>query len=262
MSKLPEARNPPRAFTRSKLFAVAAASVALCYILLDYLDLDDYLTFSALSGTTNFAISTVSSAGPIGILLLMLMESASLPIPSEVVLPLAGFLAYQGRMDLGEALIASVIGSMGGSFIDYAVGYALGASALKRFHWWSSKQVEHSIYWFQKYGTHAVFFARFVVGLRTLISFPAGAFKMNVARFSLITLLASCIWNAALLYAGYALGSRWVYVTSLFKVYLLPASAVAVVAIAALLPPILLLRKRKARRQDGKALRRRPYRRP
>jgi len=208
--------------------------VLIIYIAFEYFDLDDYLTIPSASILITLAIEAVSKYGIWGIFSLMTLESASLPIPSEVVLPLSGFLASQGKIDLWMALLASLAGSMIGSLIDYYIGYSVGISALRHIHWMNTKGLDASINWFERHGDFAVLATRFIAGARTLISFPAGALKMKIKNFIILTFVGSAIWDASLLYGGFLLGSNWSQISSWFSRYFLPASAIIILVVVLL----------------------------
>jgi len=203
----------------------------IIYFAFEYFDLDDYLTIPSTSILITLAIEAISKYGIWGIFSLMTLESASLPIPSEVVLPLSGFLASQGKIDLWMAFLASLAGSMIGSLIDYYIGYNIGVSALRHIRWMNAKGLDASISWFEKYGNFAVFATRFIAGARTLVSFPAGALKMRMKNFIILTLVGSAIWDASLLYGGFLLGSNWPQISSWFSKYFLPASAIIILVV-------------------------------
>ncbi|MDP7975308.1 MAG: DedA family protein [Thermoprotei archaeon] len=191
---------------------------------------------------TDYALGVVSG-GPWVVFILMTLESASLPIPSEVLLPLTGYMISQGRMELVPALTAAIAGSMLGSYVDYAIGKVVGLELLGRTRWVSRSALESATRWFDRYGAYAVFLTRFLAGFRTLISFPAGAFGMRLTAFSLCTLAGSAIWDASLIYLGIFLGSRWSQVVYAGSRYYLEASALVVVLLLAGLALFLLRRK-------------------
>lgn len=176
-----------------------------------------------------WSISVMSDHGGVALFILMTLESSSLPIPSEVILPFAGFMVYDGRLSFASALLLTTVGAMIGSYIDYYIGRYLGNSQLLRENPLFSRGLVRAEGWFRRYGDAAVFGTRFLAGARTLISFPAGASKMPFVRFSLLTLAGCLIWNAALIYAGYVLSEQWTLITRMMGQFYLPiALAVAV----------------------------------
>ena len=155
----------------------------------------------------------MQALGEWGVGLMIVLETVFPPIPSEVVLPLAGFLAKQGDMSLPLVIVTSTLGSYLGALLLYWLGFVLGRERAIR---WLSKlplvekeDFERASDWFDKHGTPAVFFGRFVPGVRSLISLPAGAAKMNLLKFSVATIAGSAIWNGGLVLLGYALGSQY-----------------------------------------------------
>ncbi|MCL4344669.1 MAG: DedA family protein [Nitrososphaerota archaeon] len=179
-----------------------------------------------------WAAYEVSAGGPVMVFALMALESASLPIPSEVILPLSGFLIAQGKMELVPVFISSLAGSMVGSIADYYIGYVIGMEAIYKKSWISSKSLMAATSWFNKYGGWAVTFSRMLAGARTLISFPAGAFKMEIKRFSLYTLVGSALWSGVLVYLGMVLGSHWASVEGIINRTVVPLGVGFIVALA------------------------------
>jgi membrane protein DedA with SNARE-associated domain len=174
----------------------------------------DPLINAILSFTTDVT-ATVSCWGYTGIFVLMLLESSSLPVPSEVVLPFAGYLISAGFYHLSFELtvLVATIAAIIGSLIDYFAGLR-GVQALVQRRvldrvFFSMDQLEYAGKWFHKYGLFIVFFARLIPGLRTLISFPAGAARMDVRKFVALTTAGCLLWNSLLTYVGYYLGTNW-----------------------------------------------------
>jgi len=157
-------------------------------------------------------ISLMTSLGYASLFALMTLESASLPIPSEVVLPFAGYLAFLGVMNLGVALVISTLAALFGALIDYVLAYKLGNAFvegfIKRFGM-GRKSLETAEDWFRRRGSWTVLGARFVPVVRSVISLPAGLFKMPILSFILFTAAGCIIWNAVLIYAGFAAGALW-----------------------------------------------------
>jgi membrane protein DedA with SNARE-associated domain len=157
----------------------------------------------------DFIVHVMQSAGYTGIFALMVLESATLPVPSEIVLPFAGYLVYLGTFNFSIALIAASVGSLIGTVIDYAVGYYLGRAAILRYGNYvhlSEKSLVSSENWFKKYGPITVLFARFVPLIRTLVAFPAGIAEMKIVKFLAYSIVGIVFWDAALIYIGYYVG--------------------------------------------------------
>ncbi len=166
----------------------------------------------ALSDTIfNFAVNTMSQAGYLGIFVLMVMESATLPVPSEIVLPLAGYLVYTGQIEFWSAVVVASLGSLVGTTIDYVIGFYLGRLAILRYGRWvrlTEHHLERSESWFEKYGNPAVLLARFVPLVRTVIAFPAGIAKMSFAKFLAFSAVGIFVWDAILIYLGELAGQN------------------------------------------------------
>lgn len=154
--------------------------------------------------------------GVVGVFVLTLVETVFPPIPSEFIMPLAGYLATQGEIGLVAAVAAGTLGSTVGALILYAVGRKVGEARLKDFadrhgRWLtlSRRDVDRASDWFSRHGALVVFGGRLVPGLRSLISLPAGIDGMSLPVFVTCTLLGSAAWSGLLVGLGYALGSRF-----------------------------------------------------
>jgi len=167
-------------------------------------------------GLTGWVIGVVDALGEVGVAALTLLETVFPPIPSEVVLPLAGYLANRGRLDLLGVLVASIVGALLGALVLYTLGARLGAARatalLARLPLLDREDVERAAGWFDRHGSAAVFTGRLVPGVRSLISLPAGASRMSLLRFAVLTVLGSALWNSLLVGAGYALGTQYALV--------------------------------------------------
>ena len=159
-----------------------------------------------------FVIAVISQAGYPGIVLLMGIESACIPLPSEIIMPFSGYLVYTGRFKLAWVALAGAVGCNVGSLVAYYVG-ALGGRPLAekygRYVLVTRHDLELADRWFARYGDWAVFFARLLPVVRTFIALPAGVARMNFLRFNIYTFLGSLPWCLALAYAGLKLGERW-----------------------------------------------------
>lgn len=194
----------------------------------------------------DWVISIMEALGAVGVGVAVFLENVFPPIPSEVVLPLAGFTTTQGDLDVWAALMWSVIGSVSGAFLLYGLGRSIGAARLRQVADWmwlvDATDVDKSLSWFDKYGKYSVFFGRLVPGVRSLISIPAGVDKMNPVLFGVLTAVGSTIWNAVLIWAGVWLGAEWETVSMWFERY----STIIYVVIALILAYVLfvLVRRR------------------
>jgi len=166
-----------------------------------------------LDGLAGFVVDVVDALGPVGVGALVALENLFPPIPSEVVLPVAGYLASRGEMSLVFAIVAATVGSLVGAVILYAAGALVG---LDRLYRWFDRvpllavsDVERTERWFARYGGWAVLIGRCVPVVRSLISIPAGMTRMPMGRFLLYTAIGSGVWNTVFVTAGYALGAQW-----------------------------------------------------
>jgi membrane protein DedA with SNARE-associated domain len=164
-------------------------------------------------GLTGFVLDTVDALGAPGVGLMSFLEVVFPPIPSEVVLPLAGYQVQQGRIGLVAVVLFSLAGAFLGSLLLYWVGKVVGldraARIADRIPLMDASDVTKSAEWFHRHEGAAVFTGRFVPGVRSLISLPAGAARMNLLKFSLLTLLGSGLWNGLLIGLGLALGTQY-----------------------------------------------------
>lgn len=154
--------------------------------------------------------------GVVGVFLLTLLETVFPPIPSEFIMPLAGYLASRGEMGVIAAVAAGTLGSTAGALLLYAVGRKVGEERLKSFagrhgRWLTllPRDVDRASDWFSRHGAWAVFGCRLVPGLRSLISLPAGIHGMPLLVFVACTLLGSALWTGLLVGVGYALGANF-----------------------------------------------------
>jgi membrane protein DedA with SNARE-associated domain len=167
-----------------------------------------------------FIKDLILTTGYPGVFFLMALESACLPIPSEIVMPFAGWLAYDGQFNLIFATRAGTFGCLAGSIGAYLIGMYGGRKFVLRYGKYlllSEKSLDSAERWFAKYGSSAVFFSRLLPIVRTFISLPAGMAKMNLVRFSVLTFLGSLPWCFALTYVGFALGPNWESITGIFR---------------------------------------------
>ncbi len=157
-------------------------------------------------------ISAIEIAGYPGLVGLMALESMIAPVPSELVMPFAGYLAAIGQFDLFIVILASVIGSIIGSVISYWLASRLGMQAISRFGkfvFLNEHHLEETSEWFRKHGEATILVGRFIPVVRHLISIPAGAGKMNFPRFVFFTTVGAAGWNGFLAYAGFYAGQNW-----------------------------------------------------
>jgi membrane protein DedA with SNARE-associated domain len=166
-----------------------------------------------LTGIAGWITDLIDRFGSPGVGFVILLENLFPPIPSEAVLPAAGYLAGVGRLGFASALIWSTIGSVVGALVLYGVGALVGADRIARvvarLPLMSIDEVDRAWRTFDRWDRKAVFFGRLVPGVRSLISIPAGARRMPLLPFVALTAVGSFLWNLLLISAGYWLGDRW-----------------------------------------------------
>ncbi|EWS80258.1 membrane protein [Brachybacterium phenoliresistens] len=201
----------------------------------------------------DWAVSTMERFGGLGVALLIFLENVFPPIPSEVILPLAGVAAAGPHHSFLGMLAFSLLGSVSGAWLLYGLGRALGPVRLRRLvvrlplvH---VEDYDRTVGWMDRHGTKGIFFGRMVPGVRSLVSIPAGLYAMPIGRFTLLTAAGSSLWNTLFLTLGYTLGSNW----HVIEPYTDAVSTV-VYAIVALLVGwwfVQLLRRERRRRAAG-----------
>lgn len=163
-----------------------------------------------------WVISVIETLGYLGLTVLVALENVFPPIPSELILPLAGFLTGQDRLSFPLVLVATTLGSLLGALLLYGIGMAAGQRGIRRLferygHWalLTSEDLTRAENWFDRYGPVAVFIGRLVPVVRSLVSIPAGYRRMPLGQFLLLTGFGSALWNGALVSLGWALGENW-----------------------------------------------------
>ena len=161
---------------------------------------------------SGFILATIRSGGYLGVAALMAVESACIPLPSELIMPFAGFLASQGRFSLWLLGLAGAVGCVVGSIPAYYLGMLGGRPVIERWGKWvflSHHDLEIADRMFERHGESVVFFARLLPVVRTFIAFPAGVSQMNMPRFILYTFAGSFPWCLGLAWLGRKLGDHW-----------------------------------------------------
>jgi membrane protein DedA with SNARE-associated domain len=202
---------------------------------------------SLLAGLLSAVESVVAAAGGLGLTAAMAVESVFPPIPSEVLLPLAGSLVAGGSLSFLVAVLAATLGSVLGAQALYALGRFGGRPALLRLGPLlrvDEARLARAEAWFARRGDWLVVVGRLVPGLRAVVSIPAGTARMPIWRFTLLTALGSLVWNAGLIGVGMALAARWTEVAAV----LAPATAYLLAAAAVALPAAWLWRRTRAAR--------------
>ena len=159
-----------------------------------------------------FIVAVISRTGYAGVVLLMAVESACIPLPSEVIMPFSGYLVYAGRFNLWAVGVAGALGCVLGSLVAYWVGSKGGRPLIEKYGKYvliSRRDLDLADRWFARYGEAIVFFSRLLPVVRTFIAFPAGVARMNLTRFVIYTFLGSLPWCIALAYFGRLLGEQW-----------------------------------------------------
>lgn len=165
-----------------------------------------------LDQITQFIISTISNSGYFGIFLLMIAESALIPIPSEIIMPFSGYLVSTEKFDLGVVILAGSLGNLVGSLVAYYLGLKLGREIILRYGKYIFLKKSHLDFtesYFRRYGDKSTFVGRLLPAVRTYISLPAGLAKMSVKKFIFYTFTGSVVWNSALTFVGIKLGENW-----------------------------------------------------
>ncbi len=198
--------------------------------------------------------NTMSSLGYLGIGLLMFAENLFPPIPSELIMPLAGFTVAKGEMNFVFAVLAGVLGTVLGALPWYYAGKIMSEERLRtladKYGKWmalSGKDIDKADRWFDRHGNQAVFFCRLVPGVRTLISLPAGISGMPLAPFLLYSTLGTTLWVGLLTYLGFVLGDNY----DLVDEYLGPVSKIVLGLLVVAFIVWVVLKKQKSKRRRG-----------
>ncbi|MEN6592452.1 MAG: DedA family protein [Methanobacterium sp.] len=183
---------------------------------------------------TNFAIYLIEDLGYWGVFIGMILESACIPLPSEVIMPLSGFVVYRGEMGLLGITIVGAVGNLIGSWIAYFVGLKGGRPFLEKYGKYvliSPAKLDMAHEWFNKYGHEAVLISRVLPIIRTFISLPAGITEMDLKKFTIYTFVGSLPWCFVLAYMGFMLGPNWNIIEEYFH-YMDIVMVIAVVILA------------------------------
>lgn len=189
-----------------------------------------------LDNLTDLVRRAVTALGYPGILAAMVAENLFPPIPSEIVLPLAGYEVFRGNLAFGLTVLAATLGSLIGALILYAVGRYGGRPVIDR---WgrvlrvTQSDVDRAERWFDRWGDWVVLLSRMIPLVRSVVSIPAGILEMSILRFAVLTAIGSLLWNLLLVGAGYQLGNRWEDVSALVGRFSDVMKVVAVLAVVA-----------------------------
>nr|WP_241729083.1 DedA family protein [Nocardioides zeae] len=201
-----------------------------------------------LTGFAGWAVDLMEKIGPVGAGIAIALENLFPPLPSEVILPLAGFTAARGEFTIAEAILWTTAGSVFGAIVLYYLGVVFGRD---RMYWiWErmplvkTEDLERTEAWFAKHGRKAVFFGRMLPIFRSLISVPAGIERMPIGIFVVLTTLGSLIWNSLWVMAGYFAGDQWYRV----EPYMGIVQKVVIVAVVLFVAWFVVFRVRQIRR--------------
>lgn len=164
----------------------------------------------------NWAADVIDAIGLVGVAVLVALENVFPPIPSELILLLTGFNVSEGRFDFVSATISATIGSVVGAYFLYAIGRLVDEKRLEKllagvgkYLGLKKSDVHKGFQWFERHGTAVVLFGRLIPVVRSVVSIPAGAEKMPVLRFTLLTAAGSIVWNLVWVAIGWGLGDQW-----------------------------------------------------
>lgn len=178
------------------------------------------MVYQFLSLISSFVINLISDWGYGGVFILMALESALIPIPSEIIMPFSGFLVWEGRFSFIAVVLWGAFGNLVGSIAAYLLGFYGGRPLIEKYGKYiliSSEEIDGAEKWFRKYGDFSIFISRMLPVVRTFISLPAGIARMSFWKFSLYTFLGSLPWAFALTYAGLIMGENWQNLEIYFK---------------------------------------------
>ncbi len=170
------------------------------------------MTEKIISWLAGVVIAVISQTGYLGVMLLMAIESACVPLPSEIIMPFAGYLVYTGRFNLFWAATAGALGCNLGSVIAYEIGFFGGRPLVEkygRYIWVNRRDLDLADRFFARFGSAAVFIGRLLPVIRTFIALPAGVARMPRLQFHVYTFVGSWPWCLALAWAGMKLGEKW-----------------------------------------------------
>jgi len=208
------------------------------------------LAAETADGLTGFVVDVIDRIGEVGVGLLIAAENVFPPIPSEAILPFAGFSAAEGKVNAVLAWLAATIGALVGAYVLYGVGALIGYERLqvlasKRwFFLFGVNDLARGERFFERHGTVIVFAGRFIPLVRSIVSVPAGWSRMPLVRFTVLTAVGAGIWNAVFIAIGYQLGERWARVEG----WLEPVGYAVLAAIAAYLVWLSVRKLRSSRR--------------
>lgn len=173
-----------------------------------------------ISIVSRFILNAIDSLGYLGIFFLMALESANIPIPSEIIMPFSGFLAATGKLNFWLVVLIGALGNLSGSLVNYFIAYRYGKKAFKFFSKLAFVEIQDfdiAESWFKRFGLLSSFFTRLIPVVRTFISFPAGMFRVSLIKFSILTFTGSFLWSLVLTFIGYQAGENWSFLEQYFR---------------------------------------------
>jgi membrane protein DedA with SNARE-associated domain len=202
--------------------------------------------YNWLLQVSSYILGVIDTYGYAGIFIGMVIESIGIPLPSEIILPYAGYLAYLGRFSFWIVVIVGTFACLVGSLITYFIAFFGGNYLFERYGKYvgiTERELHLANEWFEKYGEIFVFFSRMIPGVRAYSSIPAGICRMDLKKFSTYSFLGSLPWNTALAFIGFYLGANWHNITTSYY-----NIVVAVFLVLAVVILVNVLRSRRAKR--------------
>ncbi|MCP3896837.1 DedA family protein [Moraxella sp.] len=197
---------------------------------------------------SQWVLAVMDKLGLFGVTLMMFLENVFPPIPSELIMPAAGFAAAMGQMHLIAVILAGTLGSVLGALPLYYLGTILDENRLYRlaekygkYFLIKPEDVTSAQQWFDKYGKSVIFFGRMIPAIRSLISIPAGMARMPMLSFLMLTALGSAIWTTLLAYAGYVLGANYEAVATFIE----PISKIVAIVVLSIAAIVIVMRVKK-----------------
>lgn len=230
-----------------QLIAIAIAIIIVLYLVIDFFvdvviggaPMTSEPIIGLVIGIAHGVTSTVRTFGYPGVFSLMLLETTSFPVPSEVILPFAGYLSFTGQFEAWIVVAVATAAGIFGTLIDYYIGLKGVQSLIKHKVLGkvmiSASQLETAEKWFDKHGSLIVFASRLIPGFRTTFSFPAGAARMPLKKFLAFSTAGCLVWNVVLVCLGWYLGANWTAVAGVTHYLILVALAALLIAVAYLL---------------------------
>src|SRR3989344_1841433 len=187
----------------------------------------------------HYIIQLIETTGYFGIFILMALESALIPIPSEITMPFSGFLVSEGKLSFVLVVLTGTFANLVGSLAAYYLGYILEETVLLnlirrygKFILLSEHEFHRAEMWFRKYGDKIIFISRLLPGIRTVISLPSGMFEMDIKKFVIYTTIGCFIWSTLLTYTGFYLAENWQSLEGVYRKFEIVIVVVLVVAVA------------------------------